>query len=155
MASSSTSWPGSGRLLAVDPGTKRLGLAISDPLRMIACPFRTIDSRGRRKDLEAIARIVGEEEVVGVIVGLPINMDGTRGPECEKAERFIEELRTATGLPVRGWDERLTSAQAERALVEAGVRRERRRREGLVDRTAAALLLESFLAAAPPDERDA
>jgi len=85
-------------------------------------------------------------EAVAIVVGLPINMDGSRGAACVAAEAFAERLRTVCGLPVVGWDERLTSAQAERLLVSAGVRREQRR-QGATDRIAAALILESFLGA--------
>jgi putative Holliday junction resolvase len=81
-----------------------------------------------------------------MVVGLPYNMDGSEGPSFAAAARLLEDLQDASGLPVRGWDERLTSVQAERTLISAGVRRDRRRREGMVDRVAAALILESFLA---------
>ena len=141
-------FPATGRVLAIDPGSRRIGLAISDPSRMLAQPFQTLESRGGRRDVEAIALIAREHDVVGIVVGLPLNMDGSRGPACELAEQFMERLRQGTGLPVVGWDERLTSVQAERTLAEAGTRRDRRRGGGAVDRVAAALLLQSFLASA-------
>jgi putative Holliday junction resolvase len=142
-------FPAVGRLLAVDAGRRRIGLALSDPSQMLAQPFRTLEARGEARDAEAIARLAREHEVAGIVVGLPLNMDGTGGPECDHARSLIEALRRASGLPVAAWDERLTSVQAERTLVEAGVRRDRRRRGGAVDRVAAALLLQSFLAAQP------
>jgi putative Holliday junction resolvase len=138
--------PSSGRLLAIDPGSKRIGVALSDPGRILAQPLTTLDRRSDRRDAEAIKALAAAHEVVAIVVGLPINMDGSRGPACAAAEVLLERLRLVCGVPVVGWDERLTSAQAERLLVSAGVRRDERRR-GATDRIAAALILESFLGA--------
>jgi putative Holliday junction resolvase len=120
-------------------------VALSDPDRILAQPLTTVACRGRRKDLEALVELARDHEAVGIVVGLPRNMDGSRGPAYEAAQRILEDLRNASGLPVCGWDERLTTVQAERTLIAAGVRRERRRK-GALDRVAAALILESFLA---------
>lgn len=139
--------PSGGRLLAVDPGSKRIGVALSDPGRILAQPLTTLERRGDRRDAEAIKALALQHEAVAIVVGLPINMDGSRGSACVAAEAFAERLRAACGVPVVGWDERLTSAQAERLLVSAGVRREQRRKGGATDRIAAALILESFLGA--------
>jgi putative Holliday junction resolvase len=138
--------PSCGRLLAIDPGSKRIGVAVSDPGRILAQPLTTLVRRSDRRDAEAIQALATQHEVVAIVVGLPINMDGSRGSACAAAEALLERLRAACGMPVVGWDERLTSAQAERLLVSAGVRREERR-QGATDRIAAALILESFLGA--------
>ena len=113
----------------------------------MAQPFRTLTVRGKQGSLETIAEIVSAHQVVGIVVGLPRNMDGSCGPAYEAAQELMSGVRRATGVPVMGWDERLTTVQAERILVEAGVGRAKRRRGGAIDRIAAALILESFLAA--------
>ncbi len=146
MSRSSPSIPSHGRILAVDPGSRRIGVALSDPDRIVAQPLTTLSSGGRRKDVAALVELAREHEAVAIVVGLPYNMDGSEGPSFAAAARLVEDLQDASGLPVRGWDERLTSVQAERTLISAGVRRDRRRRKGMVDRVAAALILESFLA---------
>ena len=146
MEISEHSIPPAGRILAIDPGRRRIGLALSDPGRILAQPLMTLECRGPRRDVEAIAELAATHEVVGIVVGLPLNMDGSRGPGCEAAEILMERLRARTGMPVAGWDERLSSAQAERMLIGSGMRRDKRRRGGVVDRVAAALILESFLA---------
>lgn len=138
--------PPIGRILGIDPGTHRIGVAVSDPMRILAQPLVTVRSRGERRDVEALGELARRHEVVAIVVGLPLNMDGTPGTGYDAAERLMERLRQVTGLPVMGWDERLTSAQAERTLVEAGVSARKRRRRGATDRVAAALILESFLA---------
>jgi putative Holliday junction resolvase len=146
MSPSPLSIPSHGRILAVDPGSRRIGVALSDPDRIVAQPLITLSSGGRRKDVAALVELAREHGAVAVVVGLPYNMDGSEGPSFAACARLIKDLLDASGLPVRGWDERLTSVQAERTLVSAGVRRDRRRLEGMVDRVAAALILESFLA---------
>jgi putative Holliday junction resolvase len=151
MSSSLPDFPSTGRVLGVDNGTHRIGVALSDPRRVLAQPLTTMRSRGEGADVEALVEIARQHEVVGIVVGLPVNMDGSRGPACEASERLMEALRRASGLPVRGWDERLTSVQAERSLRAAGLRASRRRQKGIVDRVAAALILESFLAALEAD----
>lgn len=150
MSPSSSSIPSQGRILAVDPGSRRIGVALSDPERIIAQPLTTLSSRGRRRDVEVLVKLAREHDAVALVVGLPYNMDGSQGPSFAAAARLVEDLQEASGLPVRGWDERLTSVQAERTLISAGVRRDGRRRKGTVDRVAAALILESFLASLSP-----
>jgi putative pre-16S rRNA nuclease len=142
----SDSIPHQGRILGVDPGTRRIGIALSDPDRILAQPLTTVSSRGARRDVEEIQKLAREHQVVGIVVGLPLNMDGTRGAAAEAAEALMNRLRAATGLPVVPWDERLSSVEATRTLIRAGVRRETRRKSGAVDRVAASLILESFLA---------
>jgi putative Holliday junction resolvase len=132
-----------GRILAVDLGARRIGLALSDELELTGQPLRSLPSRGEKADLEAIAQVAREEGVRGIVVGLPLRLDGSRGPEARRAERFIEGLRATLEIPVWPWDERLTTAQAERILIEGGERRKERRRS--LHAAAAALILQGFL----------
>jgi len=151
---------GGGRLLGVDYGTRRIGLAVSDPGGAIAFPVGALESRGLRRDLEAFCALVREREVERIVVGLPLRLSGRRGPECDAAERFAAALREATGLPVDLFDERWTTLEAERTLRQSGEgppgdRRSRRRRRGgaraaerrraHVDSVAATLLLRTYL----------
>ena len=135
--------PEPGRVLGVDFGTRRIGLAISDAEGAIAFPAGTLVRRGLRRDLEALAALVSQREVRRIVVGLPLHMNGRRGPEAEAAAAFAERLAEATGLPVDLLDERWTSVQAERALREGG-RRGKKQREA-VDSVAATLLLQTYL----------
>jgi len=132
-----------GRLMAIDLGSKRIGLAISDPLRIIAQPLRTIDAQpqlGLARRLRDVAEAEGCDELV---VGWPRLMDGGRGPEAEFARRLADTLRADTGWPVHLVDERLTSVQAERSMLAAGLSRARRKQ--LSDPIAATLILQGFL----------
>lgn len=132
-----------GRFLGLDYGTRRIGLAVSDADARIAFPERTLERRGERRDVEAICKLVAERGVVGIVVGLPLHMDGRRGPEAEAAEAFARLVGDATGVPVEMFDERWTTVEAERALEHTG-RKGRKRRE-VVDAVAAALLLRAWL----------
>lgn len=132
-----------GRVLGVDLGTRRIGLAVSDPEVPIAFPAGTLESRGLARDVESLRALALERGVVRIVVGLPLHLDGRRGPEAEAAERFAAALREATGLPVELLDERWTTVEAERALREMG-RRGRKRRQ-VVDTTAATILLRTWL----------
>jgi putative Holliday junction resolvase len=120
-----------------------MGLAMSDPMGILAQGLPTLESSGRRKDLDALGALVQEKEIAEIVVGHPLSMDGSRGQMTEFAERLAEDLRARTGLPVSLWDERLSSVEAERALIARNVRREDRK--GLRDRVAAALILQGFL----------
>ncbi|HHX39572.1 MAG TPA: Holliday junction resolvase RuvX [Armatimonadetes bacterium] len=132
------------RVLAVDYGTKRVGLALSDLLEITANPLTVLPrKRGDREVIEAIARIVEEEAVEEVVVGLPVNMDGSHGPAAAAAEAFAAKLAACLKVPVFTHDERLTSEEAEGILISEGVQRSRRR--GRVDPIAAALILRSYL----------
>jgi putative holliday junction resolvase len=134
---------GAGRILALDLGAKRIGVALSDPGATIAAPLETIAAAGDRRAVEQIVTICRRHGVARVVVGWPRNMDGSRGPAAQHAEAFAERLRTALAVPVDLWDERLSTAAAERALIEAGTRREKRRETR--DRVAAALILQTYL----------
>ena len=131
------------RVLAVDPGSKRVGLAISDPTGTIAQPLTTVAGEPSDTLPSRLADIAREKEVTRIIVGLPRRMDGSYGPEAKSARELADRLRKASGLPVELVDERLTTVAAERSLLEGGARRAKRRQT--VDRVAAALLLQSSL----------
>jgi putative Holliday junction resolvase len=135
--------PRQGRILAVDPGSVRVGLALSDPLQTIASPLAVLPG-GRRGELALrLARRAEEEEAVGILVGLPVSLSGQEGPMAKGVGRLVAALRAATRLPVETLDERRTSQDAEAVFVEAGVGASARR--GKVDMVAAALLLQAFL----------
>jgi putative Holliday junction resolvase len=132
------------RILALDPGTKRIGVALSDELGWTAQPLETFERRSVEADIAHIRDLVKEHEVGEVVVGLPLRLDGRAGPEAEEAERFRGKLAEALPVPVVAWDERLTSRSAEDLLIQANV--SRKKRKGAVDRIAAALILQSYLA---------
>jgi putative Holliday junction resolvase len=131
------------RILALDPGSVRVGVAISDELGMIAQPLEFIPAEPFADFLERLKQILAEKQVALILVGLPRNMDGSYGPAALKVQEFVALLKTALAVPIRTWDERLTSVQANRLLVEANVRRDQRK--GKVDQLAAAILLQSYL----------
>jgi putative pre-16S rRNA nuclease len=138
------------RVLAVDLGTRRLGLALSDPSGTLAAPLATIAHRNRRSDLSQIVRLAEAHQVERIVVGCPRNMDGTRGPAALRAEAFAAALRRMARTPVEMWDERLTTVSAERALLASNVGRTRRR--DVRDRVAAAFILQAYLDARRPRE---
>jgi len=137
-----------GRTLAVDPGSRRLGVAVSDPTGTIAQPLTVVSAQPSNTLIERLAALTREQEATALVVGLPRRLDGRLGPEAEAARRLADQLRRATGLKVTMVDERLSSAAAERALLSTGASRARRRR--LSDQVAAALILQSFLDSAKP-----
>jgi len=131
------------RILALDHGTKRIGVAISDEMKMIAQPMEFIPAESMPAVVRRLQEILAEKPSELILVGLPRNMDGTYGPAAENVRKFVEELRQVVTIPVRTWDERLTSTQANRVLVQGKVRREQRKEK--VDAVAAAILLQSYL----------
>lgn len=133
-----------GRVLAVDPGSRRVGLALSDEQRRLASPLRTLDAEPSATLAERVAAVALEVGAVELVVGLPSNLDGSSGEAARSARALVDRLKKSTRLPVSLQDERLSSVAAERHLVGQGIRREKRR--GLVDQLAAALVLETFLA---------
>lgn len=141
------------KVLAVDYGKKRIGIAVSDADGRIAFPVDTVAAGSSlAASVEAVARHVDRERVAQVIVGLPLAMDGSPGPAARHCQRFADALAARVAVPVRTWDERFSTRQAERSLLEADVRRERRKE--VIDQVAATLILQSFLdantAAEPP-----
>lgn len=131
------------RILALDHGTKRIGVAISDEMAMIAMPLDYLDAEPLEDFFTRLREIIDSKQVEEILVGVPRNMNGTYGPAAEKAREFVEELKGNFAVPVKTWDERLTSVQANRFLIESGMRREKRKER--VDQTAAAILLQSYL----------
>ena len=131
------------RLLGIDLGKARIGMAISDELALLAHPLETFPADKPNCGVERIATIVREKEVECVVVGLPRNMDGTMGPAATEALAFVERLRAKLSCPVVTWDERLTTVAAHRALREAG--RSTRTTRGQVDQVAAQMILQGYL----------
>ena len=131
------------RIMALDPGTKRIGVALSDELGWTAQPLETFERRTLAQDVAHIQRLVREHEVREIVMGLPIRLNGSLGPEAESVQQFIQQLEQSLTVPVVAWDERLTTKSAEELLIQANV--SRRKRKGIVDRIAAAILLQSYL----------
>lgn len=131
------------RILALDHGTKRIGVAVSDELKLIATPLEFIPAEPVAAFLARLKEIVQAKEVELIVIGMPRNMDGSYGPAALKVQEFVAVLRDAIAIPIQTWDERLTSAQANRLLLQGNVRREDRKQK--VDKMAAAILLQSWL----------
>src|SRR5215469_16578132 len=131
------------RILALDHGTKRIGVAISDETKTIAQPLEYIPAEPFVDFLSRLKKLLVEKEIDLVLIGMPRNMDGTYGPAAQKVQAFVAVLRGAITVPIKTWDERLTSAQANRILIQGKVRRDKR--EEKVDKMAAAILLQSYL----------
>ena len=131
------------RILALDVGARRIGLAISDPLGITAQGLETLQRSSKRADLERLESIVRAHEVGEIVVGHPLRLSGSASAQTAKVEEFAEQLRQRFQLPIHFWDERLTSAQAHRVLRESGI--SIRKRGQAVDRMAAVLILQSFL----------
>ena len=131
------------RVLGLDVGSKTIGMAVSDPLGITAQGLNTIRRKNKRLDFAQLQAVIGQYEVAEIIVGYPLRMSGAEGSQAEKMQLFAEELRRRFQLPVHLWDERLTSAQANRMLRETDL--SIKRRGEVVDRLAAVLILQSWL----------
>ena len=131
------------RIVGIDYGERRLGVAVSDPDGVFAMPLRVIEVSRRDKALDAARRLCAEEEPDEIVVGLPLNMDGTVGPMAHQVQTFCARLSRCVEVPVKTWDERLSTTAAERALLAAGAGREQRRRS--VDKVAAQTILQAYL----------
>jgi len=131
------------RILGIDLGAKRIGLALSDREGRIASPLLVLERKGGARDLEEVAEIVRDYEAEAVVVGLPVNLRGEQAEAVQAAEREIAALRDLVTVPVTVWDERLTSVVARRGLAESGL--DSRRQRGIVDKVAAAVMLQSYL----------
>ncbi len=129
------------RLLGLDLGERRIGVAVSDPQKVFARGVEVIERRSVERDLEALERLVQRYEVEAIVVGYPRRLDGTAGEEAEKAEAFAAQIESYLGLPVALWDERLSTVRAARVLRETG----RRKRRQAIDATAAAVILQDYL----------
>lgn len=131
------------RILAIDPGSKRVGLALSDPTATIAQALTTVPAEPVGTLPSRIAKIARDNEAARIVVGLPKRLDGSRGPEARAAQELADAVRKESGLPVELVDERLTTVVAQRSLIAGGVRRAKRRLS--VDRVAATLILQAHL----------
>jgi len=131
------------RVMGLDVGTKTVGVAVSDPLGLTAQGITTVRRKNRKADLSALTTLIAEHEVTRLVVGLPLNMDGSEGPRAEACRKFGDLVAAEANLPVEYWDERLTTVAAERALLEADLSRERRRE--VIDQVAASLILQGWL----------
>ncbi len=131
------------RVLALDVGDKRVGVAISDPSQLLARSLKTIRRKSNQEHFAAVARLAEEYEVEKVVVGYPRSLDGTTGEQAGKVERYAEGLSEVLNVPVVLWDERLSTVSAERLMREAGLRSEKRRER--VDAVAAAVILQDYL----------
>ena len=132
-----------GALMGLDPGTKTIGVAVSDGLRSVATPLLTVKRTKFTADAEALKSIAVERAIAGVVIGLPVNMDGSEGPRAQSSRAFGRNLERALGLPVAFWDERLSTVAAERALLEADT--SRARRAEVIDHVAAGFILQGAL----------
>jgi len=141
--------PRKGRILALDLGRKRIGLALSDPLHLSAQGLPTLQRINLRTDLDAIDQLASEHEVELILMGFPLHMDGREGRQTEYTRDFAERLTARTGRAVRFWDERMTSIEAERVLKSSGISIAKRAKA--VDKLAAQILLESYLNAGAPE----
>ena len=131
------------RRLGLDIGEKRIGVALGDPLGILAIPLSVITRRDEKADLETILQLVQQHQVGGIVVGLPRSMDGSIGREAEKVQDFISLLSEHSQLPVEPWDERLSTKAAERLMLDAGSKRSQRKEWR--DALAAALILQGYL----------
>jgi putative holliday junction resolvase len=133
------------RILALDHGTKRIGVALSDELRWTAQPLETYERRTLERDIAHIQDLVRAHDVGQVLLGLPLRLSGEEGPAVQAVRQFVERLEASLPVPVITWDERLTTKAAEELLIAADM--SRKKRKGVVDRVAAAILLQSYLEA--------
>jgi putative Holliday junction resolvase len=135
------------RIAALDVGEVRVGVAVSDELGLTAHGVAVVPRAGGRRDLDALARVLAPYAPERLVVGLPLNMNGSEGPQAARVRAFATAVAAHLGLPLEFWDERLTTVAAERALLEADLSRRRRRQ--VVDKVAATLILEGYLARRP------
>ena len=131
------------RLLGLDVGTKTIGLALSDLTRTIATPMETIRRTKFTKDAEYLISLIAEHEIGGLIIGLPLNMDGSEGPKCQSVRQFAQNLAGKTDIAMAFWDERLSTVAVTRTLLEADT--SRAKRAMVVDKMAAAYILQGAL----------
>lgn len=130
-------------LIGLDLGDKTIGVAVSDGFRVVATPLETIRRRKFGVDAAALLKIIEQRQIGGIILGLPLNMDGSEGPRCQSTRAFVRNLTRLTDLPIGYWDERLSTVAAERALLEADT--SRKRRGEVIDHVAAGFILQGVL----------
>jgi putative Holliday junction resolvase len=139
-----------GRILGVDYGTRRVGLAVCDPDQIIASPLITMERKDDAADADVLQQIIQAERISQIVVGLPIHNDGREGEKAAEARKYGNWLQQITALPVRFWDERFTTSQAESSLWQAGLTHKKRKDRR--DRVAAQMMLQSYLDAGCPDD---
>ena len=132
-----------GRVMALDVGGRRIGIALSDATRTLASPLTTLRAEPRERAFAQIATLAARHEVAELVVGLPLTLNGEIGPQAQVVQRFVEELIRAVGLPVHMFDERLTTVAAERMMVDLGLKPEQRKAR--IDEVAASIILQDFL----------
>ena len=130
-------------LIGLDLGTKTIGVAVSDPFRSVATPLETVRRVKFTRDAEALQKIIANRSIGGIILGLPMNMDGSEGPRAQSTRAFARNLDRLVDLPIGFWDERLSTVAAERALLEADT--SRKRRSQVIDHVAAGYILQGVL----------
>ena len=138
-----TALPSSGKLLGLDLGTKTIGVAISDGMRYSATPLETIKRTKFTGDAERLKVLIAENTAVGIVLGLPLNMDGSEGPRAQSTRAFARNLLQRIAIPIAFWDERLSTSAVTRTLIEADVRRDKRAE--VVDKLAASYILQGAL----------
>lgn len=131
------------RIMALDVGSRTIGIACSDALLMTAQGIETIRRTSLENDFNRLRELISEYEVHELVVGMPKNMNGTKGERAEKTEEFIEKMKAVIDLPVTFWDERLSTVMAERQLIAADV--SRKKRKGVIDKMAAVVILQGYL----------
>ena len=132
------------RLLGLDLGTKTIGLALSNSMLSVASPLETLRRTKFTADAEALLALIAEREIGGLVLGLPRNMDGSEGPRAQSTRAFANNMAGKTDLPITFWDERLTTAEAERVLIDQADMNRKRRGE-VIDKMAASIILQNFL----------
>lgn len=138
-----TTLPPTGKLLGLDLGTKTIGVAISDGMRYSATPLETIKRQKFTQDAERLVQLIAENQAVGIVLGLPLNMDGSEGPRAQSTRAFARNLAQKIVIPIAFWDERLSTAAVTRTLIEADTRRDKRAE--VVDKLAASYILQGAL----------
>ena len=131
------------RIMALDVGSRTIGIACSDALLMTAQGMETIRRTSLENDFNRLRELISEYEVHELVVGMPKNMNGTKGDRAEKTEEFVEKMKAVIDLPVTFWDERLSTVMAERQLIAADV--SRKKRKGVIDKMAAVVILQGYL----------
>jgi len=131
------------RILGLDIGSKRIGIALSDELGFTAQGIETLICRTPERDVDRILELSAEYGVQEIVVGMPYNMSGTEGPQVHRVRAFVEQIQRRLDIPVREWDERLSTAAAERILLEADISRSKRRK--VIDKVAAVIILQGYL----------
>ena len=135
--------PPTGKLLGLDLGTKTIGIAISDGMRYSATPLETIKRTKFTEDASRLLHLIAENKIVGLVLGLPLNMDGSEGPRVQSTRAFARNLAAKISIPIAFWDERLSTSAVTRTLIEADVRRDKRAE--VVDKLAASYILQGAL----------